>query len=182
MPFSADAIANFFLDKAAEEQLGLSPMKLQKLVYFAHGWHFAINGTPLINEQVEAWKFGPVIRSLYHEFKSAGNQAITERAYRHEVLKKDGRLNFRQWVAAVDQEARSPEETSEIVAFLNRIWDVYGRYTGVQLSRLTHLAGSPWDTVCKAWNGDPPKGTDIPQDLIREYFSKLSAESPNVAR
>jgi len=44
-------------------------MKLQKLVYYAHGWHLALNNEPLIDEQVECWQYGPVISSLFHEFK-----------------------------------------------------------------------------------------------------------------
>ena len=54
----------------------VSPMKLQKLVYFAHGWHLAIHNRPLVNEQVEAWKFGPVFSDLYHQIKSFGNEKI----------------------------------------------------------------------------------------------------------
>jgi uncharacterized phage-associated protein len=37
----------------------------------------AINKEPLIDERVEAWNYGPVIPSLYHEFKNFGSGAIT---------------------------------------------------------------------------------------------------------
>lgn len=74
------AVANYFLDKAREDGVDLSPMKLQKLIYFAHGWHLAIYGEPLIDESVEAWAWGPVISSIYHDFKKYGRDPITSPA------------------------------------------------------------------------------------------------------
>ena len=69
---SAKAIANYFLDKSID----LTPMKIIKLVYIAHGWHLAITDKPLIEDYVQAWEFGPVIPDLYHEFKKYGNTPI----------------------------------------------------------------------------------------------------------
>ena len=54
MAYDARAIANFFLDKAGEDKQSLDQMKIQKLVYYANGWHLALRSSPLIDEQVEA--------------------------------------------------------------------------------------------------------------------------------
>ena len=51
-------------------------MKVLKLVYMAHGFNLAITDDPLINDRVEAWKFGPVIRPLYGKLKQFGSGAI----------------------------------------------------------------------------------------------------------
>ena len=51
-------------------------MKVQKLVYYAHGWHLGLADAPLIGELVEAWRWGPVIRSLYAALAEFGNQPI----------------------------------------------------------------------------------------------------------
>src|SRR3569833_3739547 len=80
MAYDAKAVANYILDIADERGVAVSPMKLLKLVYFSHGWHLAVTGKPLLNEQVEAWKFGPVVSELYHEFKAFGNSPINGRA------------------------------------------------------------------------------------------------------
>src|SRR5687768_9300066 len=75
--YNATSIANFFIQKGIEAGNPIDQMKVQKLVYFAHGWYLAITNQPLINEAIEAWRFGPVIPSLYHSLKHSGNQAIT---------------------------------------------------------------------------------------------------------
>ena len=80
-PYSAIAIANYFIQKSLDEKTDdLSPMKLQKLVYFAHAWYLIYqDGGKLINEAIEAWSYGPVINSVYHEFKHNGRNSITEK-------------------------------------------------------------------------------------------------------
>jgi uncharacterized phage-associated protein len=86
MAYEAKAVANHFLDLAQDSRGTLSPMKIQKLVYFSHGWHLSINnGRALIDEAVQAWTYGPVIPSLYHEFKKYGNGPITSPALSMEI-------------------------------------------------------------------------------------------------
>ena len=72
-------VANWFLDRADKDGKPLDPMKLQKLIYFAHGWHLALTSKPLINEHPEAWAYGPVIPSIYHRFKKYGRDAVQNR-------------------------------------------------------------------------------------------------------
>lgn len=169
MAYSSKAVANYLLDLAEEEGQSLSPMKLQKLVYFAHGWHLAVVGVPLVHEQVEAWKWGPVIRSLYYEFREFGNQSISGRAI-HFSMDGPG-FEFDQTTPSIDEEAADAEDANRAKALLKKVWDVYKEFTAIQLSKMTHEVGSPWDKVFQKYSGDPPKGTDIPEDSIREHFT-----------
>ena len=75
MPYKPKDIADYFLLKGADDA-NMTPMKLIKLVYIAHGWSLGLYNKTLINEQPQAWKFGPVIPSLYDEFKEFGNKKI----------------------------------------------------------------------------------------------------------
>ena len=70
------AVANFFIEKSKASGVPVDPLKLQKLIYFAHGWHLAVTGEPLLDENVEAWPYGPVVPTVYHEFKKDGNSTI----------------------------------------------------------------------------------------------------------
>jgi uncharacterized phage-associated protein len=130
------AVANWFLARAEAEGKTLDPMKLQKLIYFAHGWSLAITDVPLIQEHPEAWDYGPVIPSVYHEFKSFGRKAITERATKF-VFPNTG---FFADLVNVTVVARQIEDDPDAEALLRRVWEVYGPLTGVQLSNMTHAA------------------------------------------
>jgi len=172
MPFNPIAIANYFIEQAQSLGDELTPMKLQKLVFFAHGWHLAIKNSPLIDEQVEAWSYGPVIRSLYREFRKYGDQAITEKGVFHKKrLKLDGRATLQIVQPEINDD---PESATAIKPLLDRIWEVYGKYSAIQLSNMTHQPGTPWHSVHEQYDGKPPRGTDIPSNVIRDYFRSLA--------
>lgn len=153
-------------------------MQVQKLVYFAHGWHLAIKGAPLINEQVEAWSFGPVIPSLYQEFRSYGNQPVTQPITYYLTCWPPGMENLdaedfevRPFVPAIEDD---PIKAIEVKPLLDRIWDLYSVYSGTQLSNMTHSSNSPWTLVYNRYSGAIPKHTDIPTESIRDYFVGLA--------
>ncbi|MGL4420005.1 MAG: Panacea domain-containing protein [Gemmataceae bacterium] len=43
----------------------LSPLRLQKLLYFCQGWHLAWFDTPLFSDEIQAWQHGPVVRNVW---------------------------------------------------------------------------------------------------------------------
>ena len=65
MPVRARAVANEFIHLAKADGRSLTPLQLIKLTYIAHGWMLTLYGRPLIVDEVEAWKYGPVIPDLY---------------------------------------------------------------------------------------------------------------------
>lgn len=164
MPQKTKAVANYFLDLAKKDGSSLTPMKLQKLVYFAYGWTLALLEKPLVEEYVEAWDYGPVFPSLYHEFKKYGNNSITEQLGRISFYRdEEGETHFA--MVAYQIEGEDAEETK---AILERIWEVYGGKSAIELSSLTHLNDSPWDKTRKANPGR--SGADISDDLIELDF------------
>jgi uncharacterized phage-associated protein len=169
MAFSAKAVANFFLRKAKDEEgaYSLSPMKIQKLVFFAHGWHLALSDdAPLINELVQAWPYGPVIPSLYHEFKHFGNSPITALATKlkwGDNVKKTGKV--REYNPTIPTEGNE-----QLIELLDKVWSVYKKYSAVQLSNMTHAPGAPWSTVSEKYPNGIPKGAVIDNKIISAYF------------
>ncbi len=153
-------IANFFIRRGIEENNLLNQMQVIKLTYIAHGWYLALTDKPLIYELVEAWKFGPVIYSLYHRLKHYYNKPITEE------LKVD---------IVFDEAFKKDSETQR---FLGGIWDTYKKYSGIQLSALTHAQNTPWQETIKPFEqlGHIPPKLIINNDVIkRHYKNKLSA-------
>jgi uncharacterized phage-associated protein len=110
-------VANYFLTKTDEEAGDLiSNLKLQKLVYYAQGFHLAMfDKRPLFNEPIQAWTHGPVVESLYHTFKAYGGGPIPR-------------------PADFNSEVFNPE-TREL---LDDIYKVYGQYSAWKLRNLTH--------------------------------------------
>lgn len=157
------AVANELLLLGREDGISITPMKLQKLVFYANGWYLAVAKEPLIHEQVECWKYGPVVSSLFHHFKEYGSEEIRRPAVRFK--KKDGR-----WVKVVPKLPQDAVTEREII---KEVWDAYKSYSGVKLSNMTHAKGTPWEKVYSSYDGDPPLGTDIPSEEIRQYFESL---------
>ncbi len=170
MPYNPKAIADYFLDLAAQNGVELTPMKLQKLVYFANGWHLALRGEPLIDEQVQAWTHGPVIQTLYNAFRRYGVRPISAKAIQHSWVGEPwpGRSECVSHTPVVGDE---PARDEFVKSFLDRIWDVYSKYSAIQLSNMTHEPGSPWHQLYTQYEGRIPRFTDIPTESIRAYFA-----------
>lgn len=157
-PTTTKAAANALWEICQEAGYGrVSPMKLQKLVYFAHGWHLAYTGLPLIPEQIEAWDYGPVIDTLYHDLKGFGNDEIT-RPLMEAEWNENG---FSTVVPNV--------KDTNLRTFLNNVIGVYGSLSAIQLSNMTHMPGTPWRQLKDALPFE--RGLTIPNDLIRQYFA-----------
>lgn len=130
--YTPQHVANFFLEQAEREEIPLTQLKLMKLVYIAYGWYLAITGERLFAEDIQAWKHGPVIPSLYHEFKHFGSRPIDERATS---------LDWDTGAITIPSIPLSDETTVKI---LSLVWDAYKRFSGSALVRKTHETGSPW--------------------------------------
>lgn len=138
-PFDALAVANRFLSFAHRDKTSLDHLKLQKLLYCAHGWYLVFTGKPLMREHAEAWTYGPVIPSVYQQFKKFGRGQITSPAIRG-VEDPFGEMR------SVPYELQADEYTERV---LESVWKTYKGYSGLQLSTLTHEPGSAWDKVSK---------------------------------
>lgn len=177
MAHKALAVANYLIDHAAAQNARMSPMKLQKLVCYANGWYLTIRDQPLINEQVEAWPYGPVIRSLYHDFRHYGNQDIASKGTEERRIRRPNRATV--WGVVTPVLSKEDPDGEFAMALLDKIWDVYGKYSAIQLSNKTHEEGSPWKQIYDQYHGKLLKGTDIPTDLIKKFFDQLAqSETP----
>lgn len=151
------SIANYFITKSWERGTELTPMKLVKLVYIAHGWHLGITDQPLLNEIPQAWQYGPVVPTVYHSFKSYGNKQVTQL---YSDLTPSGIIT----PAITD---------ASISLLLNKVWDIYSQYNGPQLSTLTHQPGTPWDIVWNQQGGKYTHGAIIPNNIIAAHYKTV---------
>lgn len=54
----------------------LSNLQLQKLLYLAQMFHLGEQGTPIFDDDFEAWKLGPVVPSLYQQARIYGSKPV----------------------------------------------------------------------------------------------------------
>lgn len=118
-------------------------LKLNKLCYYAQGWHLARLHEPLFREEIQAWEYGPLIPEVYYTYRVCGGDPIKEPA------------------TEFDEDNLTREDASLITDVYIR----YGKYTSAALIDLTHQPGSPWKQVY-----EPRKNKIIGVDLIRDYF------------
>jgi uncharacterized phage-associated protein len=156
----ADArlVANRLLELANADGRELTPMQILKLVYIAHGWNLALHGRALIDQPVEAWQYGPVIRDLYNAMKGFGGGAV--------------RGPLRAGYGAHAENLTPSEED-----LLGQVYRLYGHMNGVALSRITHASNTPWQQVYTP----NVHGTIIPMDLIADHYQRLARERSSPA-
>lgn len=128
----------------------MTQMKLQKMVYFAHGYHLAKYGQPLVKEDFEAWQFGPVVPEIYQSYKLYGSDMIIDPGLVRNTAKP---LVF----------SESAQEA------MNYTWTVTKDLSASSLMRWSHNEGSPWDAVYNPVH----ESVVIPNDSIRNYFQRL---------
>ena len=135
-----------------------TPMQVQKLTYLCHGWMLGLYGEPLSRQQVEAWRWGPVIPDVYYELRKYGGQRMSE-------LVDLRSLGFEP------DDIRLSDKEADLVG---QVLEVYGDFTGPQLSTLTHKPGSPWDQV---WRPGRGRAAVIPDRIIQRYYAELARRS-----
>ena len=144
------AIANYFI-KHSEQ--GLTLMQVMKLSYIAHGLKLGLGMGPMSEELAEAWKYGPVFPSVYHEFKYEPPGKIT--------------------ALGTDIDEMTPITSNFIDRennILNLVHDAYGGIEGWKLSALTHKKNTPWYNAYHNGGGKDLRGVTIPNNEIENHF------------
>lgn len=159
MAHNAIAVANEFISKFGENS-NITPMKLQKLVYFANGWWLAVKGEPLVDELPQVWRYGPVFQSVYRGFKRFGQNPI------------DSPLKVGPF-ASNALLIKGGKKEKELIAW---IWKEYGHLSGPALSDETHKAGTPWRNIAESKNFTVRDGEVIPTKEDWVYFAALAKE------
>ena len=148
MAYDARKVANYLLDLGSRDSSPISPLKMQKLVYLAHGWNLAYRGERLVENAFEAWPYGPVVPELYRALSRYGANAIGEpiAGFGSEIDKGSG-------------------------LFVDAIWQHYRQLSGIQLSALTHEPGFAWELTIK--NANPfNRRPVISNELIADEFQR----------
>lgn len=141
-------VAAFIVQRTRE----ITPLKLQKLVYYTQAWSLVRDGQPMFAEQFEAWRYGPVVPELYRKHPG---MAFVPFPYPF------GNPND-----------LSPQGQTTALAVVH----VYGKKSPGWLSDLTHRE-DPWRIARGALPSDAWCDERITVESMRSYYE--SAESPS---
>jgi uncharacterized phage-associated protein len=148
---SVNAVADYILSKL-DMSAGdsITPLKLQKLVYYSQVYHLVRIGTSLFDDPIEAWAHGPVVRALYERFKYYEWQNIPPT----EII--------------TDPFDEIPKESRKII---DEVFDEYNEYSAKRLEELTH-SEKPWIDAY----GDLPMGAACKETIRHESMKNFYAE------
>lgn len=161
MKDNALSVANYFIDLAHKEKKSITQLGLMKRVYIAHGFSLAIDNKSLLDnrfDKVEAWKYGPVIPSVYHSFKQYKASPITEKAVVMEWDENTNEMSF-------PEPSLNDDDAKKIVEM---VWKRYHDFSDSEMVTLTHRKGTPW-SVCYV----PEQNVPIPDEITAMYYEKL---------
>jgi uncharacterized phage-associated protein len=128
MPSVANHAANSILNRAFKENVDLSLMKLQRLLFFVAAEYIKETKQPLLHEAFRPWAYGPVAITVHDKFQSHRGRPIR-------VFAKDA-----AGIASMVSESANPA----FAAALDRVWAHGKHLSAVELSRTTHIDGSAW--------------------------------------
>jgi len=144
------AVAQYLLDQChAKGDSAVTPMQLIKMTYIAHGWMLGLYSRPLLTEETQAWRYGPVVPSVYHALKE----------YRS---------------LPVDRVPGAPRHQFDELEtdLMNQIADIYGKINGAKLSALTHQSNTPWDITWRQFG----QNACISNDIIENFYQTLAQD------
>lgn len=137
----------------------ITPLALQKALYYIQGFYFAFYKTFLFPEDCQAWVHGPVYRDIYFQYRD----------YRFDPIEK---------TKDFDVSVFSSGEKAIYDSVINNICC----YSGKILERFTHNE-SPWLITRGDLPITAPSDRIIEKALIGDYFSSIKAKynmiSPN---
>ncbi len=142
-------VAKYFINKSDDES-PMTPLKLQKLCYYAQAWSLVWEKEPLFDDDFAAWIHGPANYSLFKRYQG--------RRY----INCDGE----------EDKFDSSKFSEDQLETLEVVWDTYGKYTGDYLEQLTHEE-DPWIiTRGKLSPGDNCTKI-ITKELIQNYYTEV---------
>lgn len=162
MNINALQVANYLIELAMKDGSEIRLLKLMKEVYISHGFSLAITGSSLLDprfDRVEAWKYGPVIPSVYYSFKQYKDNPIKEKT---DVMTTDGN-------GVIDFNTPNLEDPTAR-RIVEVVWKRYKAMNDSDLVTLTHKSGTPW-AACY----EEGANNVIPDSFTKLYYEKVIA-------
>lgn len=158
-------IANYIVHYANEmySDLSLTHLKLQKILYYVTTEFLKMHPEldSLYSEKIEKWQFGPVVASVYNEFKTYGGKSITMPA--SEIIFSKDDLDFE--IKEFDVKAFE-EQNSDLVKIVKKVVEKLIIKDAFTLVDMTHKEKAWLNAESKIKNGE--RGLTYTLNELRE--------------
>ena len=158
MSYKAIDIARYIINHSIEKGYSITNLKLQKLLYYVQAKFLVEFKEECFEENIMNWNYGPVVESVYKEFKVNGRDNLTFQD-KYTIISYDEDVN--NICVKTLQYSDDFLQYEEDAKMIDDIIDAFAPCTPYSLVNKTHLE-------------DPWKNTDrydiIPNTLIKEYF------------
>ena len=139
--YQVEHVANSIIYASRMANQTISLMKLQRLLYLLYAEYYKLTDKPLFNIGFETWTYGPAIEKLYYAYTGHFGRNTT----------KDIRTYIPDPEGYLKKTILSPYENDDYL-FLqawNKIWNVYGDRSGIELCQITRTQDSAWYKAVK---------------------------------
>jgi len=127
----------------------VTPLALQKLLYYVQGFFYAFNNVFIFEDDCEAWVHGPVYRKVYHKYSD----------YKYDTI--DSADSFDETIFSVAEKA-----------VIDSIVDNFSCYSGKVLESFTH-SEQPWIETRSDLPVFAQSDRVISKKLIADYFTAV---------
>ena len=145
-----EAVALYMIQSCYE----ITNMSLQKLLYYFKAFGYIFLAKDLLDEECEAWIYGPVFPSIYEKYKKFGKEVIQAE------------------IAEIDYENLLNNEERMVCDF---VLQCFGIYNGGVLRELTHCE-MPWKLAREGLGDMQPCANVISNESIFNYFMNMDKE------
>ena len=166
-------IANYIIEYSNEREYSINNLKLQKLLYFVNVSNLVTNNEPLFEEKMEKWKYGPVIPSVYHEFKKFGAFQISDK----DIVREYFYFKFENdtFPSTVEILQYTKDKICDsAIKLINNVVDYFSQKDAFELVDITHKQ-EPWKKDEKQIM-DGKQGIQYTEDEIISYFQNHPGE------
>ena len=139
-------VISYIFEKLEE----VTPLMLQKLLYFIQGVSYALNKKPMFPENCQAWIHGPVYPEVYDMFRDFKYNPIEDARF---TIFDKAEYNL----------------TSDEQKIIDLVVNTFGEYSGKMLERITHVE-TPWIIARKGYAENIPSNEVISMESIKSYY------------
>lgn len=122
--YTATAVAKYVINRCTVHDSPITNLKLQKILYYIQGYFLKCSGEAAFDDDIESWRYGPVVPTVYYEYCSYVSDEI--------------RINY-----DLDEDVQKISKNKKDCKIINRVVDACETLSAITLVSKTHQE-APW--------------------------------------